>query len=223
MSKIAIVETSEGLGRYFTKTMSSDSYELLPVWSTAKLPACDFDSYIITGDYNNISDGLLPIHDQELQFLRSIIMEDKKIFCSCFSHQLISLIYGGKVCKRGHRSFGWQKIDRLGHHPLFKGLDDMYFLCLNGDEVVDKPEFAKVLATNIECKYQVLQYGKNIITFQSHPEIFKAEGLKAIRTHRDILLDRCADLDELVERTIGFANDRLNEIFLENLVDWLMG
>jgi GMP synthase-like glutamine amidotransferase len=219
MKSIAIVETSEGLGEYFTKGLVPDDYEIFPVWSTRQFPNADFDSYILTGDYNNISNGLLPIHEQEIIFLDSIM--DKKIFCSCFSHQLMAKIHGGMVCKREERFLGWYRLDILAEHPIFNGIDKMYFLCLNVDEIRAKPKSAKVLATNPDCKYQVLQYGENILTFQSHPEIYFQEGLEAIKKHREDLLDHCAELDLLVERTEGFADDDVNEIFMRNLVEWL--
>ena len=46
---------------------------------------------------------------------------------------------------------GRELIDHIREeHPVFKGLDNPHFLSLNGDEVAEKPEAAKVLATNPE-------------------------------------------------------------------------
>ena len=207
-------------GEFFIKTMDPDMYEIFPVWSTPQLPVEEFDAYLFTGDYNNITDGLLPIHEQELEFISSI--EDKKVFGSCFSHQLISLFFGGEVGKRDHRFLGWYRTEIKKAHPIFTGLDEPYFLCLNVDEIVTKPENAEVLATNPKCKYQVLQYGKNIVTCQSHPEIFRQEGLEGIETHREGLLDHCSDIDEQIVNTERFADDGASEVFLNNLVEWLI-
>jgi len=105
---------------------------------------------------------------------------------------------------------------------IFNGLNDPFFLNLNGDEIVEKPKDAKILATNTDCKYQILKYGENILTCQSHPEIFKQEGLELIKKYKEVLLTRCSDLDEIVNRTQKYAADRSNEIFLRNITRWLL-
>lgn len=219
MRKIAIIENSDCLAKFFTKFLTAKEYEIFPVWKTSKLPIEKFYSYIFTGDYNNIHDGLLPIHKKEIEFIKSI--ENKKIFGSCFFHQLIGLIFGGDVGKRKTRFFGWQKMVIERDHQIFKGLKEPYFLNLNIDEIIEKPINAEVLATNPDCKYQVLKYGENILTCQSHPEILQQEALASIKEHRDVLLNNCPNLDEIVKQTKGFALDKSNEIFLSNIITWL--
>jgi GMP synthase-like glutamine amidotransferase len=220
MSRIAIIENSEGLGSYFTKFLDEKEYEIFPVWKSPILPKEDFDSYLFTGDFNNISDGLLPIHRKEIVFTKSI--QNKKIFGSCFFHQLIGMVYGGSVEKREVRFFGWHKMTIIEHHHIFNGLKDPYFLNLNVDEIIKKPETAHLLATNPDCRYQVLQYGENILTCQSHPEVFKKEGLESIRKYRESLMRHCPNLDKIVEQTSKYADDESNEIFLSNITEWLL-
>ena len=53
MKRVTIIENSKGLGLYFTKFL--DNYEIFPVWDTSQLPKEEFDAYIFTGDFNNIS------------------------------------------------------------------------------------------------------------------------------------------------------------------------
>jgi GMP synthase-like glutamine amidotransferase len=220
MSRIAIIENSERLGSYFTKFLDEKDYEIFPVWKAPILPKRNFDSYLFTGDFNNISDGLLPIHRKEIEFTKSI--QNKKIFGSCFFHQLIGMIFGGSVKKRDTRFFGWHKMTIIEHHQIFNGLKDSYFLNLNVDEIGKKPDTAHLLATNPECKFQVLQFGENILTCQSHPEIFLKEGLESIITYRENLIQRCPDLDNIVEQTSKYADDESNEIFLSNIIEWLL-
>jgi GMP synthase-like glutamine amidotransferase len=218
--KIAIIENSNGLGNYFTKFLDTKQYELFHVWKNYKLPDKNFYSYIFTGDFNNISDGLLPIHRKEIEFVKSII--DKRIFGSCFFHQLIGSSFGGSVKKRENRFIGWQKMVIKKHHQIFNGLTESYFLNMNIDEIVTPPPTAKILAINPGCEYQVLQYGENILTFQSHPEIYKQEGLDLIKEQRNGLLINCPNLDKIVNQTKDFANDDSNEIFMSNLTAWLL-
>ena len=220
MHKIAIIENSDGLGRHFSNFPGDIEFNIFPVWKTSRFPDEEFDAYILTGDYNNVSDGLLPFHEKEVEFLNTI--KGKRIFASCFAHQLLGQVFGGKVEKRRTRFFGWQPVFIREEHQVFEGLKEPCFLCLNGDEIKEKPESAKVLATNPECQYQLLLYGQNTLTCQSHPEILKLDSLKLINEHRARLSPRCPDLDEILDRTERFADDDVNEAFMGNVVEWLV-
>jgi GMP synthase-like glutamine amidotransferase len=116
---------------------------------------------------------------------------------------------------------GWHQTVLKDRHEIFNGLKDPYFFNLNVDELVEIPDNAEVLAAGQECKYQILKYGKYILTCQSHPEILKQEGLEAIKVHRESLLARCPDLDEIVENTKSYANDDDCRRFMDNLMEWL--
>jgi GMP synthase-like glutamine amidotransferase len=219
MRQIAIIENSEDLAKYFIKFLDYDEYEVFPVWYTSKLPEDDFYAYIFTGDYSNISDGLLPRHELQIQLVKKI--HDKKIFGSCFFHQLIGLAYGGKVVKRKHRYLGWHETVFESRHEIFNRLKDPYFLNLNVDELIEIPEKAQVLATGLGCKYQILKYGKYILTCQSHPEIYKGEALDVINAHKKSLLVRCPDLEKIVSQTKKYANDDDCRRFMLNMMEWL--
>ena len=220
MTQIAIIENSEDLGKYFTKFLDARDYEIFSAWQTHQLPGDDFEAYIFTGDYNNISDGLLPLHKKEIEFVKSI--GDKKIFASCFFHQLIGMSFGGKIAKREHRYLGWHKTIINKRHELFNGLNDPYFLNLNVDELIEIPKNAEVLATGQDCQYQILKFGNNILSCQSHPEIYREEALEAIKIHRESLLVRCPDLTEIVSQTKKYADDQDCASFMENLAEWLL-
>jgi GMP synthase-like glutamine amidotransferase len=220
MTRIAIMEGSAGLAHYFEHYLDGIQYEIFPVWEDPRFPDVeDFDAFILTGDYAYISDGLLPYHEMQMDLIRSA--GDRKVFGSCFAHQLIAEMYGGKTARREKRFFGWTKLTITEEHPVFDGLSEPYFISLNGDEVTEKPAEAVVMATHEDCKYLVLRYGDNIITCQPHPEIRTQNALEGIREHKDLLMDKCPDLDDIVDRTIGFADDRYSDIFMENVVKWL--
>ena len=221
MLKIAIIENSPGLGGYFTHFLEGIDYVIFPVWKDPRMPENKFDGYIFTGDFNNISDGLLPIHEAEIDFVKSII-NDTKILGSCFFHQLLGMIFGGKVSKRLTRFLGWYEMVIEKEHQIFNGLKTPYFLNLNVDELITLPESAKILASNPDCKYQVLMYDDNILTCQSHPEILFQEGLDSIREYRDSLLNNCSELDSMVAQTKIHADDTMNKLFMANIIDWLV-
>jgi GMP synthase (glutamine-hydrolysing) len=218
--KIAVIENSDELGNYFTRLLDGIEYDIFQIWKSADFPAEEYDAYILTGDYNNVSDGLLPFHEKEVEFLKTV--NGKKIFASCFSHQLIAQVFEGKVSKRKMRFFGWHQIFIQEPHTIFQGITNPYFLSLNEDEVTEIPKEAEILATNPECRYQVLSYGEDILTCQSHPEILKQEALELIKKHKVRLSIRCPDLDLILERTERFADDEINKKFMENVVRWLV-
>ncbi len=61
-------------GSLFHQMHGSRPVEVFPAWIATELPIHELDdhsAYIFTGDYNNISDGLLPIHRKEVEFLKS--------------------------------------------------------------------------------------------------------------------------------------------------------
>jgi len=213
------LENSPDLADHFTRYMDPQGFEIFAVWKRPIFPEGDFHSYIITGDHNNISDGLLPFHKKEVEFLKSI--QGKRIFASCFAHQLYAEAFGGKAGRRERRFIGWRRLEILEEHPIFKGITEANFLCVNGDEVVMRPEKARLIASNPKCRFQVLQYGENTITCQSHPEIFRDEGEAIVMKERENLRDRCPDLDDIMQKTVGWADDRVNEVFLRNLTEWL--
>ncbi len=220
MTRIAIIENSAGLARFFTGYLEDVEHETFPVVTGSEFPdASDFDAFILTGDYYDLSEGLLDYHQREIEFINSA--GKKRIFGSCAAHQLIGHAFGGRIGKREKRFFGWHGITVLEDHPVFAGLVDPYFLSLNGDEVVEKPDDAVVLAAHDDCLYQVLSYGENILTCQSHPEICKHDALMAIRDNKERLLDRCPDLDEIFDRTFPNSDDRHSDTFMNNVVKWL--
>lgn len=219
VKKVAIIENSKGLGDFFARLLDTKQYEMFPVWKTSQLPQQRFDAYIFTGDFNNISDGLLPIHREEIEFLKTI--KNRRTFASCFFHQLFGEIFGGEVGKRETRFLGWHKMTIEKGHPILNGLHEPFFLNLNVDEIVKKPREAKILATNQDCTYQMLQYGENIVTCQSHPEILKQDALELIEEHREELMVRCPNLDRVVGHADRFADDESNELFLSNMKKWL--
>ena len=217
---IAVIENSEDLAKYFIGHMDGIEHDVYPVWKDPVFPTDDYDAYILTGDYHNISDGLLPFHERELEFIDSI--RGKRIFASCFAHQLVAHMNGGRVAKRERRFLGWHPVRIVDRHPVFEGLDDPVFLSLNGDEVVEKPAVARLLGINPDCTNQVLLYENEILTCQSHPEILKDDAFRIIERHRDRLSVRCPDMDGLLERTERLADDEASLTFMANVLRWLI-
>jgi len=218
--RICVIENSEDLARYFVDHTHGIDVDVFPVWKDPVFPHDDYDAYVLTGDYHNISDGLLPFHETELEFIDTV--RGKRIFASCFAHQLVARRFGGKVGKRELRLLGWHPALVKEPHPVFKGIGKKpYFLSLNGDEVTRKPASARVLATNPDCSFQILLYD-DILTCQAHPEILYDDAISIMRKHRARLADRCPDMDDLIRQTAIFANDNASRRFMRNVMEWLL-
>ncbi|MEQ1664966.1 MAG: hypothetical protein ABL927_06275 [Bdellovibrionales bacterium] len=102
----------------------------------------------------------------------------QKLIGICFGHQVIAQALGGQVEKS---SKGWgvgvQTIKVVKSQPWMKPSQTKLSLIFSHqDQVVELPSgsVATVLATNDFCPNQIIQYGKDILTFQGHPE-FTAE------------------------------------------------
>ena len=63
-----------------------------------------------------------------------------------------------------------------GDHPVIAGIDGFRAVCMNVDEVAEAPASAAVLGSSEGCALQVLAYGDNILTCQSHPEFSFERG-----------------------------------------------
>jgi len=59
----------------------------------------DFDACILTRDMHNVTDGLKGYHRAELELIDAL--EGRRVYASCFSHQLIAHHMGGTVARRG--------------------------------------------------------------------------------------------------------------------------
>ena len=220
MHKIAIIENVEGIGDYFTRFLDPEEYDLYPVWDDKRFPEKDYEGYIFTGDRNNITDGLLDYHKKEIKFIKSI--KNKKIFGSCFSHQLIGKIFGGNVENMKEGCLGWNKIIFKKDHGIFEGLNDPYFFHINEEELTTKPDSAVCLATSHKCRYQILKYGKNIITCQSHPEMLKSDAIKIIKDRKDELSEVYNDLDSMIKKSKKYSDDYSSKKFISNIIKWLL-
>ena len=112
--------------------MDGIDHEVFRAWDGEALPDVeDFDAFILTGDYAYISDGLVPYHLAQMDLVRSV--GKKKVFGSCFGHQLIAEVFGGKTQRREERFFGWRKLTIEEDHPIFEGLTEPSALAATDD------------------------------------------------------------------------------------------
>ncbi len=223
MANVTIIENSPMLGRYFAHFLDAAgvNHQTFRAWrGEASFPTGGFGSYILTGDFHNITSGLKEYHLRELEFLESI--RGRRVFGSCFAHQLIARHRGGKVVRRDSRLLGWERIDVTGEHPALEGIPEFTAVCLNTDEVEEPPGSARLIAESENCRCQVLAYGEDVLTCQAHPEIDAARNHFALDAAALLLSGGpCAAFRDFrrARRRAGGGGDE----FTRQIVKWLAG
>lgn len=130
--------------------------------------------------------------------IREINARKQPLAGICFGHQIIAQALGGKVEKY---EGGWA-VGRVTYQVDGKGLT---LNAWHQDQVVERPQGARVLGGNDFCQNGILAYGDHIISWQPHPEFPSAfvGGLIEKRGRGvvpDNLLDRAAaELDAPVD------------------------
>ena len=93
----------------------------------------------------------------------------------CYGHQLVAHALGGRV---GWHPAGKELGTHMIHlaaaatdHPLLAGLPQEFSANLSHSQsVLEPPAGAKILAASGHEPYQILAYGKRVLTLQFHPE-----------------------------------------------------
>ena len=220
MKNVALIENSPLSGSYFDSLVrdSGGSCSRVGAWRGAPLPR-DFDACILTGDMHNVTDGLKGYHQAELDLIDRL--EGRKLYASCFSHQLIAHHFGGKVVRRGSRLLGWEAVSLSGYHPVVRGREGFEAVCMNVDEVAEAPKAAEVLGSSDGCAFQVLAYGDNILTCQSHPEFSFERGSWMVKAVA-LVLSKGPGAGYRRFRESGPALWPRDSEFMRGVIEWLL-
>ena len=122
----------------------------------------DADAWLITGSRHGAYDDLPFIEPLE-QLIRDIQAAGQRMVGVCFGHQIIAQALGGKVIKH---PAGWS----VGL-TVYQTEDGPIALnAWHQDQVIERPEGARVLASSEFCENAILAYGDQFYTVQAHPE-----------------------------------------------------
>ncbi len=115
--------------------------------------------------------------------LQEIIMKiDVPCLCICAAHQLLALIYGGKVGPAIYPEFGPVEIEIIDEDEILKGLKPSFTAwSSHNDEVKMLPKQFKLLAKSKKCLIQAIRLeDKPIFGVQFHPEVYHTVNGKKI-------------------------------------------
>ena len=133
--------------------------------------AKDCDAWIVTGSKANVYEDL-----PWMRRLKALILEiydaDLPTVGICFGHQIIAEAFGGDVNKYPDGwGVGLHRYEMVpGAEGLDAGMSSFTLSAMHQDQVLVKPDSAKVLASSPFCPFAALQYDDRILTFQAHPE-----------------------------------------------------
>jgi GMP synthase-like glutamine amidotransferase len=122
----------------------------------------DCDGWLITGSRHGAYEDHPFIKPLEA-FIRKAFAEHVPVVGVCFGHQIIAQAMGGKVERY---EGGWS----VGPTEYDFGGETLRLNAWHRDQVTEKPEGAKVLATNDFCENAALLYDDRMFTVQAHPE-----------------------------------------------------
>jgi GMP synthase (glutamine-hydrolysing) len=121
------------------------------------------DGWLITGSRHGTYEPLEWIPPLE-DFIRKAYQAGVPMVGICFGHQIMAQALGGKVEKFAG---GWG----VGRHRYtYHDGEEFELHAMHQDQVTEKPEEARTIASSEFCVYAALAYRGNAISFQPHPE-----------------------------------------------------
>ena len=121
------------------------------------------DGWLITGSRHGAYEPLPWIPPLE-DFIRKAYKAGVPLVGICFGHQVMAQALGGKV-EKFHGGWG------VGRHRYrYHDGEEFELHAMHQDQVIEKPEEARTIASSEFCVHAALAYRGPAISFQPHPE-----------------------------------------------------
>ena len=125
-----------------------------------------FSGFIVTGSSVNPLDNPSWMSD-----LMKILETEKPVIGLCFGHEVIAIMFGGKIGKMCENNIGYSEVTiNKNTDPIFEGLPERFltFFC-HHYKITELPENSEILAgdSNLISAFRF----RNYLGLQFHPEI----------------------------------------------------
>lgn len=156
----------------------------------------DYDGFVLTGSHYSVNDKLKWISKledwvREIKAFQENNQSAPRVLAVCFSHQLACKAFGGVVGENPHGKFVWNRerirlVQGAKDHPFFKHehgcIHDLSYSLYesHGDCILELPAGGKCLGVSKTCDYEIVSFGDDFITMQSHPEFSEIEMVDKI-------------------------------------------
>ena len=159
--------------------------------------------YLIPGSLDSAYDDK-PWIVALVRWIEQAYSHGAKMMGVCFGHQVIARALGGEVRPyEGGMGVGVRASRVLDRQmQSYFPRQEMHLLYSHHDQVMVLPQGAELCATSNFCKNESFRIGKQVITFQGHPEFTVAYS-------RHLLLNCSDDLDESVKTAALLTLDHM--------------
>jgi GMP synthase-like glutamine amidotransferase len=170
------------------------TYTIYQTWQGELPPRVNTDElYLIPGSLDSAYDDKPWIVDL-LRWVERAYARGAKMMGVCFGHQVIARALGGEVKPYDGGMGVGVRASRVLDETMNRYFpnQEMRLLYSHHDQVTALPQGAELCATSGFCKNESFRIGRQVITFQGHPEFTVAYS-------RHLLTNCSDDLDESVK------------------------
>jgi GMP synthase-like glutamine amidotransferase len=209
----------------FKRLVSSEikgaHYDVCSVICGDKLPnAGEYDGIVILGSPHSVYEDL-PWINELVGFVKNAANHKIPQIGICFGHQLIAKAMGGYVAKAPQ---GWG-IGRHSYEISHENISDfcpeicknkkaLNLLVSHQDQVLEKPEAAKVVAASDFTPNAVLHYeAQNILSCQAHPEFNSSFAYELIASRRGTRFP-----EEFADKALSDINEPVDGTLLAQMI-----